>query len=161
MSLRGIFYLRLQYRSALALFGHCFDCTALSGCYFPENNKPEVHTNCDCRQFSIAKPYGEVKSNCDIRKFTEYIFSEKYKDNGKLKLFGLLGFLKEDSQYLKKEYENQAKEQYLKGNYVLGKLNRYGQRITIAIHLHNGIELKSGWLVHPSGGITCTTPLGG
>lgn len=109
----------------------------------------------------MAKPYNEGKANCDIRKFTEYIFSEKYKDNGKIKLFGLLGLLKEDSEYLKIEYEKQAQEQYLKGNYILGKLDRYGQRITITINLQNGAEIQSGWPVHPLGVITCTTPLGG
>jgi hypothetical protein len=72
-----------------------------------------------------------------------------------------LGFLKEDSEYLKSEYEKQAQEQYLKGNYILGKLDRYGQRITITINLRNGIKIQSGWLVHPLGVITCTTPLGG
>lgn len=148
-------------RNVLALLSHCLNCTALSGCYFVADNKPEKHPNCDCNQFSMAKPYNEAKANCDIRKFTEYIFSEKYKDNGKIKLFGLLGFLKEDSEYLKIEYEKQAQEQYLKGNYILGKLDRYGQRITITINLQNGAEIQSGWLVHPLGVITCTTPLGG
>lgn len=148
-------------RNVLALLFHCLNCTALSGCYFAADNKPEKHPNCDCEQFPIAKPYKGAKANCDIRKFTEYIFNEKYKDNGKIKLFGLLGFLKEDSEYLKNEYEKQAKEQYLKSNYILGKLDKYGQRITITINLRNGIKIQSGWLVHPLGVITCTTPLGG
>ena len=69
--------------------------------------------------------------------------------------------MKEDSEYLKSEYEKQAKEQYLKGNYILGKLDKYGQRITITINLRNGVKMQSGWLVHPLGLITCTTPLGG
>lgn len=69
--------------------------------------------------------------------------------------------MKEDSEYLKSEYEKQAEEQYLKGNYILGKLDRYGQRITITIYLRNGVKMQSGWLVHPLGLITCTTPLGG
>ena len=73
----------------------------------------------------------------------------------------MLGFLKEDSEYLKSEYEKQAKEQYLKGNYILGKLDRYGQRITITIHLRNGVKMQSGWLVHPLGVLICTTSLGG
>lgn len=96
-----------------------------------------------------------------MRKFTEYIFNDKYRNNGKSKLFGLLGFLIDDSEYLKTEYENQARNQYLKGNYVLGKLDRYGQRITITITLRNGVKFESGWLVHPLGLIVCTTPLGG
>ena len=152
---------RERQRKQLAFFMHCLCCTALSGCYFAADNKPEKHPNCDCKQFPIAKPYKEAKTNCDVRKFTEYIFNDKYKDNGKIKLFGLLGFLKEDSEYLKSEYEKQAKEEYLRGNYILGKLDKYGQRITITINLRNGVKMQSGWLVHPLGVITCATPLGG
>lgn len=95
---------------------HCLCCTALSGCYFAADNKPEKHPNCDCEQFPIAKPYNEAKATCDVRKFT---------------------------------------------GYILGKLDKYGQRITITINLRNGVKMKSGWLVHPLGVITCTTPLGG
>lgn len=80
-------------------------------------------------------------------------------------MFGLLGFLKEDSGYLQNEYEKQAKEKYTNGDYILGKLDEYGQRISITINVststHTGIKLVSGWLVHPLGLITCTTPLGG
>ena len=123
------------------------------------------HPNCDCTQFSITKPINEVKASCDIRKFTEYIFNEKYNDKGKNKLFTLLGFLKEDSEYLQNEYEKQAKKKYINGQYTLGKLDKYGQRISITIDVNTtnrtGIHIVSGWLVHPLGTITCTTPLGG
>ena len=76
----------------------------------------------------------------------------------------MLGFLKEDSFFLQNEYEKQARSKYLKGEYVLGKLDQYGQRINITIELkttHSKIKITSGWLVHPLGLITCTTPLGG
>ena len=113
----------------------------------------------------ISKPKNESKATCDIRKFTEYIFNEQYSNKGKNKLFGLLGFLKEDSVYLRNEYEKQAREKYVNGNYVLGKLDKYGQRISITINVstasHADVKLVSGWLVHPLGLITCTTPLGG
>ena len=77
----------------------------------------------------------------------------------------MLGFLKEDSGYLQNEYEKQAKEKYTNGEYILGKLDKYGQRISITINVstatHTSIKLVSGWLVHPLGLIACTTPLGG
>ena len=114
---------------------------------------------------TISKPKNESRATCDIRKFTEYIFDERYSNKGKNKLFALLGFLKEDSAYLQSEYEKQAKEKYTNGDYILGKLDKYGQRINITINVstatHTGITLVSGWLVHPLGLITCTTPLGG
>ena len=74
-------------------------------------------------------------------------------------------FVKEDSKYLQTEYEKQAKEKYMNGEYILGKLDEYGQRISITIKMNTthrtGINFVSGWLVHPLGIITCTTPLGG
>lgn len=156
---------RERQRKQLAFFLHCLCCTALSGCYFATNNKPKKHPNCDCGEFSIPKPISEAKAICDIRKFTEYIFNEKYANKGKNKLFALLGFFKEDSDYLQTEYEKQAKKKYLNGEYVLGKLDKYGQRISITININmanrTGINFVSGWLVHPLGVITCTTPLGG
>lgn len=42
-------------RNVLALLFHCLNCTALSGCYFAANNKPEKHPNCDCSQFFYRK----------------------------------------------------------------------------------------------------------
>ena len=156
---------RERQRKQLAFFLHCLCCTALSGCYFAKNNKPKKHSNCDCFEFSIPKPTIKARAVCDIRKFTEYIFNEKYANKGKNKLFALLGFLKEDSEYLQSEYEKQAKEKYSNGDYILGNLDKYGQRINITINVstatHTGIKLVSGWLVHPLGLITCTTPLGG
>ena len=123
------------------------------------------HPNCDCEEVPLAKPTKEGIAFCDIRKFTDYVFSEKYNNKGKNKLFALLGFLKEDSLYLQEEYEKQAQQKYTNGDYILGKLDKYGQRINITINVNTasrtGIKLVSGWLVHPLGKITCTTPLGG
>ena len=59
-------------RKNLAAALHCLCCTALSGCYFAINNKPEKHPNCDCGQKTISKPKNESRATCDIRKFTEY-----------------------------------------------------------------------------------------
>ena len=74
------------------------------------------------------------------------------------------GFTIEDSVYLKNEFERQAREKYLRGNYELGKLNEYGQRITIEIKLKSSVKddivLKTGWMIRPLGYITCNTPLG-
>ena len=59
----------------------------------------------------------------------------------------------------------QAKEKYLNGDYILHKLDNYGQNIDIAIHLNSkttkNIEIISGWKVHPLGKIMCATPYGG
>ena len=115
--------------------------------------------------FNIQNPAKQVSSVCDINKFINYVFSEKYASNGKIKLFKELGFNIEDSEYLKQEFDRQARECYLNGNYELGRLNEHGQRINITIKLQskirNNIELVTGWMIRPLGKITCNTPLGG
>jgi hypothetical protein len=65
------------------------------------------------------------------------VFSDKYKDNGKIQLFKSLGFKVSDSNLLKQEFERQAEREYKSGNYTLGKLDRYGQRINISIIITN------------------------
>lgn len=153
-------------RKGAALTNHCETCTALSGCYFPSFNMPlyPQHPNCDCLLFAIVKPISQSKASCAIEKFTDYLFSERYADNGKIKLFRELGFTIEDSDNLKWEFERQALCKYLEGDYILGKLNEYGQRITIEIGLNSpkkgDIIIKTGWMIRPLGFLTCNTPLG-
>ena len=96
------------------------------------------------------------------KKFTDYIFSDKYSWNGKRALYELLGFRKEDSEYLQQEYEKQAIENYCNSKYKLGKLDTQGQRINIDIKFtKNGrdIVFTSGWMIRPKGQITNNTPL--
>lgn len=156
-------------RYFLATTYHCLKCTALSGCYFLLLKKPGnigtdglLHENCDCTIKLILKPKGEVKAFCAIEKFSKYVFSEKYRHKGKLDLFEALGFDINDSAFLKMEYERQARQKYLNGDYELKKLDEYGQNINIEIILDStikkGIKFISGWKVHPLGYITCNTP---
>ena len=101
-----------------------------------------------------------------VLKFTNYIFSDKYIGNGKKQLFEAWGYFIEDSEELKRQFEKQAKKQYELGEYELGLLNGYGQRININITLKNkktgaDITFYSGWMVYPDGKIDLTTPYGG
>lgn len=154
--------------------GHGGRCTILSGCFFAGNNMPKyyglpglnfLHPKCHCTIKTILNPKENVKVTCPIQKFTEYIFGEKGQANGKQQLFHLHGFTIEDSEMLQTEYENQAKEKYANGNYEIGFLDEYGQRITIAINITNKegntYTYKGGYMVEPLGHIKLTTPLGG
>ncbi len=164
--------LREVYRVLAVLLGHCLNCTALSGCYFVKSKLPRsgdddqnfTHIRCHCKIVDINKPYGEVDAYCPIEKFTKYIFSEKGEKNGKKKLFEKWGFSCDDSYFLKVEYENQARQKYLNGDYILNSLDKYGQNINIVISLKNKnkdeISVISGWKVNPEGYITCNTPYG-
>lgn len=156
---------REQARNQAETQRHCKVCTVLSGDYFPSPNMPPYpqHPHCDCMLFSIDKPASQAVASCAIEKFTKYVFLPE-NSKGKTALFKDLGYTIEDSEYLKSEFEIQAKQKYLNGEYVLGKLNNYGQRITIEIKLKSAIKddiiLKTGWMIRPLGYITCNTPLG-
>lgn len=75
-------------------------------------------------------------------------------------MFESWGYSLSDSELLKNEFEKQALEQYLKGNYILKGLDCNGQRIAIPINL-KGYIFYSGWMVYPNGVIKNTTPFGG
>lgn len=156
-----------KIRDKLNIFNHCLICTGLSGCFFPYLNKPryQLHDYCDCELYPIIKPNYIAEAYCDLRKFTEYIFTNTINSKGKNAVFAEWGFTINDSTYLKSELEEQAKQKYLTGDFVRGKIDKYGQRITITITLQTNAQgakiFKSGWLVHPLGRITCNTPFTG
>ncbi len=84
-------------------------------------------------------------------------------NKGKNKLFESWGYDKMDSKWLKQEFERQAKEKYESGNFKLGKLDDYGQRISIEIELPRKdrigtVKFISGWMVYPNGKIQLATP---
>ena len=157
---------RESVRKDLALLRHCEPCTALSGCCFVMDKKPDYpqHPFCDCLLLPIVISYGELIAYCDIRKFTEYIFQFN-NSHGKSYLFEEWGFNIGDSENLKEEFERQAKQKYANGDYNLHYADRNGQRITITITLQsqnkNDIIIKTGWMVHPLGLIACVTPFTG
>ena len=158
----------IEWQDERIMVAHCAICQALNGCWFRDDNKPKMpqHPNCHCKRLFIDAPIPNEtgRATCDIRKFTEYLFSEKYTDNGKIQMFRMLGFDIADSENMKSEFEKQAAKKYCNGKYKLGLLNEYGQRLNIEIDLtKNGrnIRLITGWMVRPKGLITCTTPLGG
>ena len=145
---------------------HCPVCLALDKCWFDSEIMPQIpqHDHCHCTTKYIADPSPEkgATAECDIRKFRDYIFADKYAWNGKRDLFELLGFRKEDSEYLKTEYEKQGIQEYCKSNYKLGKLNENGQRINVTIRFEKkgrSIRFDSGWMVRPFGKLTINTPL--
>ena len=64
------------------------------------------------------------------------------------------------------ECEKQALEKYVNGNYDLGKLDKYGQRISIRISFPRKdtgemVSYITGWMVQQNGKIKLNTPYGG
>ena len=84
----------------------------------------------------------------------------------KKKLFNSWGYTIGDAKWLQSEIEKQALQKYINGDYILGKLNKDGQRISIRIEIHrkdtgNMVSFVTGWMVYPNGHIQLTTPYGG
>ena len=150
---------------------HCLECLKLDGCFFQQGKAPPWphHPFCHCTLEEI--PYAVVQLNAsaysDYGKFDPYLFNTPgtYTHN-KEKLFALWGYTVADARWLQAEMERQAKEKYLAGNYVLGKLNKDGQRISIRIEIprktgDGTVSFISGWMVEPDGKLRLTTPYGG
>ena len=62
--------------------------------------------------------------------------------------------------------EKQALEKYVSGDYMLGKLNQDGQRISIRVEIprkdkSETVSFVTGWMVYPNGLIQLNTPFGG
>ena len=140
------------------------DCSKLNGCCFVYRECPipleDTHPFCRCHLERVSKP--PIAAEADIRKFTEYLFNVVDYDDGKIELFEKWGFSIEDSDGLKDIYIQQAKEKYANGDYQLGKLNEWGQRIVIEIELTDiqgkPRHIKTGWLAEPFGQIKLATP---
>lgn len=102
-----------------------------------------------------------------VSKFRDYIFRPGA-THGKDHIFRSLGYDQEHSEELATLYEKQAALLYEAGDYSIGRLNEFGQRITIEIRLH-GIGshadktswLLSGWMLQSDGSLTLNTPFAG
>lgn len=148
-----------------AISSHCAICLNLNGCCFVVDKCPTkpLHPNCHC--YTIDIPSITATTECPIEKIRDYIFSD-LKSNGKKELFESWGYSIINSNELKEEIERQAELAYSVGDYELGLLNEYGQRINITIKLRRKdkneyVSFISGWMIYPNGKIVLTTPYGG
>lgn len=145
---------------------HCSVCLNFNGCCFPKNNMPKfpLHFKCHCR---IETVYGLVhRAKGEISKFTDYIF-DLDKNKGKKALFeGWGGYGIIDSELLLRELIKQGQQKCASGDFTLGNLDQYGQRISIRILLKKKrssetVTFISGWMVYPDGENILITPIGG
>lgn len=150
---------------------HCIDCLQLDRCYFALINSPACpqHEKCHCELESID--YSVVQRNAaaisSFSKFDPYLFNTNgLYFHGKDKLFAEWGYTAADAHWLQEEMERQARLNYISGNYRLGRLDIFGQRINITIEIprKNGlgtVTFVSGWMVEPGGKLKLNTPYGG
>lgn len=150
---------------------HCEECLMLHECWFEKGKTPKWphHPFCHCLLEDLS--YNDVltKSSADsaYSKFDPYLFDpNNFYKHGKNKAFESWGYSIMDSDWLKKEVEKQALEKYVSGDYMLGKLNQDGQRISIRVEIprkdkSETVSFVTGWMVYPNGHIQLTTPYGG
>ena len=150
---------------------HCLECQQLHECWFAKDHAPiwPHHENCHCRLEKID--YLTVLMNAstvsDYRKFDPYLFNTNgLQTHNKEILFAEWGYTVEDARWLQTEMERQAKEKYIAGEYIFGKLNWNGQRISIRITIprkdgSGDVSFTTGWMVEPNGKLRLTTPYGG
>lgn len=143
----------------------------LHECWFDKEKTPKWphHPFCHCVLGNLS--YNDVltksSANSAYSKFDPYLFDpNNFYKHGKNKAFESWGYSIMDSAWLKKEIEKQALEKYVSGDYMLGKLNQDGQRISIRVEIprkdkSEAVSFVTGWMVYPNGHIQLTTPYGG
>ena len=76
------------------------------------------------------------------------------------------GYTVDDARWLQAEIEKQALEKYIAGDYTLGELNKYGNRMNIRVTISRkdrtgDVSFMTGWMVKPNGKLKLNTPYGG
>ena len=150
---------------------HCDECLKLDGCWFLESKAPKWphHPFCHCTLDPIdyASVLTLAATYSDYSKYDPYLFDpdNAYK-HGKNRAFESWGYTVADARWLQAEIEKQALEKYTAGEYTLGKLNKYGQRINIEVTIPRkdrmgNVSFTTGWMVKPDGKLKLNTPYGG
>ena len=110
--------------------------------------------------FAVGGTIGYYNSlvQVDINKFTNYVL-DPANSKGKHVVFKNLGYDKSNAKALVRIYKRQGLKNFLRKNYLLGKSDIYGQRITIGIKIGDAV-LKTGWMLLENG-IKLITPFSG
>ena len=150
---------------------HCEECLKLDGCWFEKYHTPTWphHPFCHCTLDPIeyAIVCEKAAAHSDYSKFDPNLFNTTGKyPHTKEKLFEMWGYTVVDAKWLQSEMERQAREKYIKGDYILGKLDKDGQRISIRIEIPRKdgtgtVSFVSGWMAQPNGELRLITPYGG
>ncbi len=150
---------------------HCGSCLSLHECWFVFGNEPIVplHERCHCRTLAIptAQVETRAKATSAFSKFDPYLFNTSgIHCHGKDALFKSWGYSADDALWLQEEIERQGLANYLSGNYTLGMLNMFGQRLNIRVEIprkdgQGVVSFITGWTVLAHGKIKLNTPYGG
>ena len=125
------------------------------------NTGAKTNTKSDAEK--VNQNTSSVKIEVDERKFSEYALDPN-NSNGKSDIFNSYGYNKSNSAELSKLYQTQAQQKYSSGQYTLGKLDQWGQRITIDVTIGNADKftiIQTGWMINPDGSLRLVTPFAG
>lgn len=161
----------VKWRHGVTGLVHCSECLRLNGCWFSQYNAPPCphHDNCHCwlEPIDYFLVLAGISTHSDYSKFDPYLFDpENNYKHGKNKIFESWGYSIADALWLKGEIERQAARKYASGEYILGKLDGRGQRISIRIAIprkdgQGDVSFITGWMVLPNGELKLNTPYGG
>ena len=115
-----------------------------------------------------ALPRGTTPASpATVRKFRDYIFKPGA-THGKDHVFRSYGYGPEHSEHLAADFTRQATARHAAGDFVPGRVDQYGQRLTIPIDLPGrgdaagrSTTILSGWMLHPDNSLTLNTPFTG
>ena len=150
---------------------HCATCLKLNNCWFVKHRTPTwpQHPKCHCNLLPL--PYDRVVNHATAyaayTKFDPYLFDpDNSYNHHKQAMFESWGYYIGDASRLRAEVERQGLEKYIAGDYTIGLLNEYGQRISIRIEIprkagEGTVSFTTGWIVCPNGHIQLNTPYGG
>ena len=148
-------------------FLHCAECLSLHGCFFIRDKTPTWPHHGTLEPVDYLVVLANTHARSDYRKFDPYLFNTIgiYK-HGKEQLFAQWGYSADDAKWLQIEFERQAHRRYTAGDYQLGKLDIFGQRVNIRIEiprrdLSGNVSFLSGWTVRADGELRLNTPYGG
>lgn len=107
------------------------------------------------------------RTTVDARKFADYIFRPGA-THGKNRPFESLGYSREHSGKLAEIWRRQAAEKVARGEYTLGRADKYGQRINVEIAVPGRGSaagktsyMNSGWMLGSDGSLRLATPFAG
>ena len=150
---------------------HCETCLKLDKCWFLQEKKPKLpqHFFCHCKTVPLdySRVVNQTTASSEHSKFDPYLFNRNNRyEHNKQELFESWDYTIEDSDWLQKSIEVQALKKYINGDYNLGNLDKYGQRISIRVEIprrdkEGTVSFITGWKVCPNGHIQLNTPYGG
>lgn len=138
----------------------CDLCVALNRTVFKNSHKPEyTHPNCKCKQVPFEFP--ETPLDFPMKKIV-YLFAKKGD------WMRSMGYLDLDAEEIYQTIAENAQLQFMRGNYILGTLSKYGQKVNIVLALPGKRDkqgttyrVKTGWTAFPNGKLHNNTPIGG